>query len=75
MYSDVIVTAMYSFEFRPWNVILIDFFGAEVAAQLTKFKNLTTLISMDVYRGRSVSEKGLVIIIILLFNHHYYITI
>ena len=72
MYSDVIVTAMYSFEFWPPNIIFIDFFGTEVAsaAQLTKIKNFTTLNSMDVYRGQLTPEKGLLLIIKLLFNHH-----
>ena len=40
------------FEFLPPNVILIDFFGAEVAAQLTKLTNFTTLNLMYVYTGR-----------------------
>ena len=40
------------FEFLSPNVILIDFFGAEVAAQLTKLTNFTTPNVMYVYTGR-----------------------
>ena len=40
------------FEFLPPNVIHMDFFGTEVAAQLIKLTNFTTLSLIYVYRGR-----------------------